>query len=537
MIKHRSIKQSHGDVAFYQDNENQQHGAAPPLSVGLIIPPSAFLMDERVFVSLGILKIAATLEQHGHTVNVLDLSGIRNFEEVTRVFLENTPLDALGITATTPQLPAVARIAAVVRQQRPNLRLILGGPHVTLTYAALKLEKKQQRGEHGRAFHAARQLEERFDVLCAGDGEIAVLTAIRPGSPKVIDGDDHHSKYFLTNATYTASPYPARHLIDLDSYRYQIEGHRATSLIAQLGCPFSCGFCGGRNSKSLRIVRTRTTESIVAEVALLHRQYGYTGFMFYDDELNVSKTMTELMNALSDLQQQLGVEFRLRGFVKSELLTDVQAESMYRAGFRWLLCGFEAADPRILTNIQKRATLADNTRAVEIAKRHGLKVKALMSIGHPGESRASALAIRDWLIAMQVDDFDCTVITTYPGTPYYDEALPHPSRPGVWTYTQPKTGDLLHAEDVDFTTTAEYYKGDPDGGYKSHVFTEYLSAEEIVAVRDQIEREVRTTLNIPFVASRAAVQYEHSMGQSLPLFIQRATLAKAGTGMGAEPGA
>ena len=33
--------------------------------VGLIIPPSPFLLDERVFVSLGILRVAASLEAQG----------------------------------------------------------------------------------------------------------------------------------------------------------------------------------------------------------------------------------------------------------------------------------------------------------------------------------------------------------------------------------------------------------------------------------------------------------------------------------------
>src|SRR5262249_563757 len=150
-----------------------------------------------------------------------------------------------------------------------------------------------------------------------------------------------------------ATPWPARHLVDLRSYKYAIEGHSATSLIAQLGCPFNCGFCGGRNSNSLRITRTRTTESIVAELESLYRTYGYTGFMLYDDELNVSKSLVELMDSISDLQERLGVEFRLRGFVKAELFTETQARAMYRAGFRWLLCGFEAGHPRILANIQK----------------------------------------------------------------------------------------------------------------------------------------------------------------------------------------
>ena len=60
---------------------------------------------------------------------------------------------------------------------------------------------------------------------------------------------------------------------------------------------------------------------------------------------------------------------------------------MSEAGFRWILTGFESGSPRILRNINKRATMQENTRCVEIARRHNLKVKALMSIGHPGESR------------------------------------------------------------------------------------------------------------------------------------------------------
>lgn len=508
-------------VLHFKDRVTAADDDIQRVNIGLVIPPSAFLLDERVFVSLGLLKVAAVLEMRGHTVSVLDLSGIRNYEDAFKAFLTTFKGRFLGFTATTPQLPAVRRLADLARALRPDLRLVLGGPHVTLTYSALKLEQKHDRLSFGRAAKAAAQLENMFDVLCSGDGELTILAALHPGCPKVIDGDDMRGPYFLDDDAYDESPFPARHLVDLDTYRYTIDGQRATSLIAQLGCPFSCGFCGGRNSKSLRVIRTRSTATVVAEVEHLYRTYGHTGFMFYDDELNVNRSMVQLMNELRALQDRLQVEFAFRGFIKSELLDDSQAEALRRAGFRWLLCGFEAGSPRILTNIQKRATLDQNSRAVEIAKRHGLKTKALMSIGHPGESAETALAVRDWLISMAVEDFDCTVITTYPGTPYYDEALPNPDHPGVWTYTQPKTGDRLHAEEVDFTTTAEYYKGDPNGGYVSHVFTDHLTAGEIVALRDTIENDVRAALGIPFNPSRAALLYEHSMGQNLPGSILR----------------
>lgn len=504
------------------------HAGAGAEPVCLIIPPSVFLLDERVFVSLGILKVAAVLEQAGYAVELIDLSGIENFVEIAELHARTSRARVIALTTTTPQLPAAVQIAQRVRSVRPDVKLVVGGPHVTLVHSAVKLERRK--GRIGRAHAALQRLEESFDVLVSGDGELAIFRALEARSRTVIDADDEANRMFLSDGQFDATPFPARHLVDLSSYRYSIEGRRATSIVGQLGCPFGCGFCGGRNTRSLRNIRIRSTASILRELEHLYRQYGFTAFMFYDDELNVSKSMAELMNGISDLQSRLGVDFLLRGFVKAELLTDEQASAMVRAGFRWMLCGFEAGHPRILENINKGATLEDNMRAMEIARRHGLKVKALMSVGHPGESEESVGALHDWLIAARPDDFDCTVITTYPGTPYYDEALPHESLAGVWTYTC-RSGDRLHAEDVDFARVAEYYKGNPDGGYHSYVFTDHLCSARLVELRDWVERDVRATLGIAFNPSKPALRYEHSMGQSaLPPFLVRSS-----EGVPAEP--
>lgn len=498
--------------------------------VSAIIPPSVFLLDERVFMSLGILKVAASLEQGGYRVEMLDLAGIDNFLDVVDVHLRATTSKVVMLTATTPQLPAATQIAERVRALRPDARIILGGPHVTLVHSAVKLERKT--GRVARAHQALALLERTYDVLVSGDGELAVFEALRDDAPKVIDADDARGGLFMTDQIYESTPLAARHLVNVESYHYSIEGHRATSLIAQLGCPFGCGFCGGRNSKSLRQIRSRSWQSVVDELDQLYSEYGFTGYMLYDDELNVNPGMLDLMNGIAELQRRRGVEFRLRGFVKSELFTEAQAEAMYRAGFRWILCGFEAASARILENINKRATLEDNTRVLEIAHRHGLRVKALMSMGHPGESEETVQAMRDWLVEVQPDDFDCTIITTYPGTPYYDEAVLHDSIPGVWTYVSRKSGDRLHAYDVDFTRIAEYYKGKPDGGYRAYVFTDHLTSERLVELRDWVERSVRTALNIPFNPSATAARYEHSMGQGfngLPSWILRASPERGGS--------
>lgn len=504
------------------DNPRVEHQSLPyQKRVVLVTPPSPFLMDQRVFVSLGILKVAASLEAHGYAVEHLDLSGVSQSAEALVSHLNRTKAKVIGFTATTPQMPSVVALVEHTRRCRPDMRIILGGPHVTLTHSAVKLEKK--RGVESRAHEAYGRLANLVDVLVSGDGEYAVIAAmeylgsergtIRSKDAMLIDGDDPKGGYFLTNEIYEKTPMPARHLIDMKSYHYSIEGRNSTSLIAQLGCPFACGFCGGRNSKSLRMIRTRSSQSIVAEIETLYRTYGYTGFMFYDDELNVNKNMVGLMNELKELQSRLGVDFRLRGFVKSQLFTLEQAKAMYAAGFRWILSGFESGAPRILENINKKADVDDNNRAVDFARAANLKVKALMSIGHPGEDEKTVEQTQQWLMQAKPDDFDCTVITTYPGTPYYDESVPHEKLKNVWTYTYQATGDRLHSYDVDFMKVADFYKGHSNGGYKSFVFTDALSAERIVALRQWVEDSVRQALNIPYPTARPALQFEHSMGQ------------------------
>lgn len=493
------------------------------MKICLIIPPSIFLLDERVFMTLGILKVAAVLENSGIRVDVIDLSGIVNFEKVVEDYCTANDVETFGITATTPQLPATIKILDSIRMKKSNAKIILGGPHITLVNAAFKKERKLN--IDGRATKAFYQLEEKFDVLVAGDGEEAIFEALKGSAPKLVDADRPESVLFLNNRQLTELPFPARHLVDIDSYKYQIDGVRALSMIAQLGCPFECGFCGGRKSPSLRRIRTRTSKNITIEMRQIYLEYGIRGFMMYDDELNVNKKIVELMNLIAETQKNLNTEFRLRGFIKSELFTEEQAEVMYKAGFRWILVGFESGSPRILKNINKRATREDNTRCLEIARKHGLKVKALMSIGHPGESRETIMDTKDWLLQVKPDDFDISIITTYPGTPYYDYAILHSDKPGIWVYTYEKTGDKLYGIEVDYRITADYYKGNPEGGYKSFVYTDYLTPEEMVTLRDSVEKEVRVKLNIPFNLSSPSIRYEHSMGQTnFPKYILRSTL-------------
>lgn len=488
----------------------------------LITPPSPFLLDERVFLHIGILKVASVLENAGYKIDFLDLAGVENYNQVIDRYMEDNPeVTTFGLTATTPQIPYAVDVSERIKSNSAYSRILLGGTHISLMHSAMKREIKK--GTDGRATKDIADLLSYFNVLIAGDGEKAIFAALGMDHG-IVDADDPKTDLFLSNNDLTTLPLPARHLVDMDSYHYSIDGAKATSIICQLGCPFKCTFCGGRNSPFLRRIRTRTSDSVVDEVRYLYETYGFTGFMFYDDELNVNKEWEVLLQKLIQLQKEVGEDFKLRGFVKAELFTQRQADLMYEAGFRWLLTGFESGDERILTNIEKNATVEDNTRCIQYAKNAGLKVKALMSVGHAGESEKSISNTMNWLLETKPEDFDCTIITTYPGSPYFDDAVFDGAN---YVYTHTKTGDKLYQKNLNYLEEPDYYKGDPEGGYRSYVWTDHLTPSQLVEQRDKLENTVRKTLNIPFNPAGGVVEFEHSMGQSgIPSSILRRSYDK-----------
>lgn len=497
------------------------------LRVCLVIPGSIFLSDERVFPHLGILRIGAVLEQAGYQVDCLDLSGITNPMDVLESYvLEHKEICTsivFAVTSTTPQMPQASEILLQLRKITPESRTVLGGPHVTAVFRGSQTE--ESRGIDGRASKARRDLVHLADILVAGDGEEAIMVALGDKPPTFINGDDRNSPFFLDKEKFSQLPLPARHLIDLNSYHYFIDGKRSGSVIWMQGCPYQCSYCSGRASPSFRLARPRATEDIVNEIALLTREYGYEGIQIYDDEINlVDFQFRKNMEALIELQLKIGKKLRYRGFVKANLLTEAQVKLMKEVGFHEICVGVESAHPRILENINKKATVEDNTRCVELAKKYNLRMKAFCSIGHPGESPESIEALQRWLTKVGVDDFDCTVISPFPSVPYYDEAVRLDS--GEYLYTSPRSGDHLRMLDVNYTHENQYFKGDRKLGYVSHVYTDYLSRKEIVEGREWIEETVRSALKLPFYQNKAAQMYDHSYG-AIPSHILRSSALAA----------
>jgi len=449
--------------------------------IGFINPPSEFLINQRVFISLGILRVATSLQKN-HTIHFLDLSNENDYYSKIDNFISDNDLKIICITATTPQIQIVYEFCKYIKSKY-NIKIILGGPHITLMHSSLNNGTSDIKNYCSNHINT---LLKYIDNIVIGDGEYSIFDAIE-SDEKIINSEEIKNYYLPNN--YDEVAIANRELIDISSYNYFIDGVKSTNLISQMGCPYQCEFCSGRGSKTFNKIRKRSIDNIIKEIDILYKNYDYKGFMFYDDELNINKKyFNSLLEKLIQYQNDNDVKFNLRGFTRSNLLDEEQAKLMYDAGFRWLLIGFESGSDRMLKNMNKGCSVDDNTKCFEIAKKVGLKVKALMSIGHPGETKETINETLNWLKKVKPDETDITIVSVYPGSSYFEKSILVDDK--LLKYTNERTNDNLYIRNIDFLKDSNFYKS-KSNEYISFVSTDELSEKDIIEHRLMLEKEIK----------------------------------------------
>src|ERR1041385_6379907 len=107
------------------------------MKVILFVPPGGYFAERwaqgSTMPNLGILYIAAVLEQDGVDVQVVpaDVLGLTQ-EQVEKIIVDEKP-DVVGITVTTENRFQSFELAQRSKQVYPRAITVLGGPHCTHT--------------------------------------------------------------------------------------------------------------------------------------------------------------------------------------------------------------------------------------------------------------------------------------------------------------------------------------------------------------------------------------------------------------------
>jgi anaerobic magnesium-protoporphyrin IX monomethyl ester cyclase len=393
------------------------------MKVCLVSLPSPFLIDEKVFPNLGLLHVSSQLKLYDHEVYVHD-GPISEIPDGYNYY---------GISSTTSQFPQARFALRHIRDFKSKSEVWIGGPHATVDRESCK----------------------DFDVIFQGEGEDSVIDYIQHGilplHPKQLS--EPLEKY----------PMPDREAIDIKSYKYEIDGELATTVMSGRGCPFSCAFCCNTAK-----VKLRPAWHVIEEIEYLHDYEKYNALMFFDDIFIVNKKRT--------LDICKGIErfnLKLRCFVRADLILRHGIEvvdALYRAGVREVGMGIESGSDLILNIVNKGENTDTILQAVQLLQAVGIRVKGFIIVGLPSESPKTINETRMFLDEAKLDDVDFTIFQPYKGSKIYNKK---------------------HDFDINWDKIEEsWYKGKPNE-YVSNVWTSSMSKNDILRARIDLEREYK----------------------------------------------
>jgi radical SAM superfamily enzyme YgiQ (UPF0313 family) len=371
---------------FYEDDGDLGSRYISNKGVGmkflLIYPPPEqfFIKNSYVFYGLspplGLLYIAKMLENDGDTVTVLDFSA-EPFDE-HKLITAVSKVEAVGVTVLSSSLNKVKSLIRLIKNNNPDIPLIIGGPHCSLL--------------------PEKALEEtQADVCVQGDGEV-VITKIKqslnmkkdyskiPGIVyRTTSGIQHGSPQELINDLNNI-PFPARHLVKHYVYGREYNPHlkagEFTSIVTSRGCPYTCRFCS-RGAISMQRYRKRSIENIIAELKEIQQQR-YRHVAFADDCFPTNtKQAHHLFDAI--INENFDLKFSITAS-RVDLVDLELYKKMRLAGVTHIQFGLESGNQDVLNFYHNQTKIDLIKKAVHMSHESGFFTMGSFIFGAPFET-------------------------------------------------------------------------------------------------------------------------------------------------------
>ncbi len=332
----------------------------------------------KISENLGIGSLAAVLRERGRSVKVIDPSveGLSPTETAKRIMEVDSPV--LGISVLRDEQKAdILEMVEALRAVGDERFIVIGGHAPTIAIAtgeedypppmegvALEADTTVPWGPGGEWESlpwgtrrvSYRDLAVHCEAFLLGEADLSLpelVDCVIEGKPwRNVPGlayrresqglmfQDGNPDFVLNDPAekptdLDALPFMARDV--LDAYIENYPGKVAASICLGRGCMYRCTFCtvavfqglqdGGRH-------RQRSPEDVVAEIDLLHQQYGITTFNFEDDNFIVRNKpgiakVHELCRQIKELDYDIEFSIFCRpDAVRKELFADLRDAGM-----------------------------------------------------------------------------------------------------------------------------------------------------------------------------------------------------------------
>mgnify|MGYP002433276542 CR=1 FL=1 len=374
---------------------NREDRCQQPTKELLVIPP---------LPPSDLMYLAAVSEKAGLEAKIADYSQGGDLEQDLREFKP----DYLLINVATPTFKSDLSALTVAKEICPDVVTIAkGAAFLTVAFEVMYYQKD-------------------LDVILFGEPE-ETLRELLEGKPydKILGiyyRDDLRVKYtgarpFIENLDDL--PFPARHLVDNNTYRRPDNNKVQAVIKVSRGCPFHCFFCLATPVSGAK-VRRRSAENIIAEIKECVDKYGITNFLFWSDIFNFNREWT--LNLCNKIIES-GLKITWSSNTRADTMDDEMAAIMYKSGCRLVSIGVESGSQKMLDNIGKKITLDDIRNTVKILKKNKIKIYNYFVIGLPWETEETVEETIKFAIELDSNFISFYTATPLPGTKFFAYAM------------------------------------------------------------------------------------------------------------------
>lgn len=336
----------------------------------LISAPSSFLTDDKTDPPLGLLYLAsyALSKIKDLEIEIIDLTG--NCDWKSKV--KNLQCDLIGVSCTSPQFNIVKEIIDFIKENNLNVPIVIGGPHPTSMPEQTLQETKAD-------FIVMDEGEVTFVELLINLGkDYAQIKGMGYKNNGKISVNEKRQRI----RDIDSIPFPARHLINLDDYSFNVLGFRSTTLMTSRGCPYQCAFC----DKDIwgRDARLRSAKNVLDEVDELVKKYKYEYLYFFDDNFTTNrKRLKEMCDGLKERK----LKWKCRS--RASTVNEESIKWMKESGCIEIGYGIESGSQKILDKMNKKTTVKQNIKAIQLTREAGIFCRIFLIIGFPFEDKVS----------------------------------------------------------------------------------------------------------------------------------------------------
>lgn len=374
--------------------------------------------------------LANYLRNRGCEVKIIDApaEGLSP-EQVAEQVVEFSPLLTVIMvyghqpSASTQNMPASREVSQLIKEKRPDLKLMMLGTHPSA------LPERTLR-------------EEPIDFVCEGEGPITIyetLLALRSGEKdfKRVSGLWHwFGKPLAPTGNLLAPliqdldnelPGIAWDLLPMEKYRahnwhcFEDIEHRKpyAALYTSLGCPFSCTFCCINAPFGKSSYRMFSPKWVIQEIDILVNKYGVRNIKFIDEMFVLNEAH---VLGICDLIIERGYDLNIWAYARVDTIKEKFLKKLKKAGFRWLCLGIESGSRHVRDGAKKKFSNEDIIEAVRKIQAAGIYVLGNYMFGLPDDNLTTMQETLDLALEINAEwaNFYCAM--AYPGSALYQIA-------------------------------------------------------------------------------------------------------------------